>query len=1327
MKPSLAVGCKAVHFPTLPHLSVNSFLAATVFGQHIAFTAPTDQRELTACLRHYSQQKQHDPEHTALCVSLAPDRVQSLKRWLPRAVHVHTFDDGHELWCDPPEPSLKCGAAQHQQPGQPVMAFAASVNGVRASVLLDTGASRSFVSNALVQRHRWQVTPVRRTVTLADGTRAPITATCTLSLKIQSFRTQVTVFVMDLAPRFDIVLGDDWLTANGAEMSFKDRVCMVHKAGRRLRLYPHEHSALGVISGSQVRRALRNNRYWKRIATRVGSPDSMRDPFLVHVRMEPTAAKPPEGEKPPPKPWSPTEPLELPPHLTPQERVVLEAHKSVFNEDTDNRPLPDFEAGEHVIELEPGHKPPFRPMYRYSPAELEEIEKTVAKMLKAGWIEPTVSPYGAPLLFVPKPDGTWRCCVDYRSLNRITVKNRYPLPRIDQLLDALNGATVFTGLDLQSGYHLLSIRPEDVPKTAFRVPCVGPYGGSYAFKVLPMGLTNAPATFQNAMNRIFKEHLGRFVLVYLDDVLVFSRTREEHAHHLRVVFGLLERYRLYCRLRKCTFAQKEVKFLGHIVGAGGVKVDPAKIATVAEWPVPANVSEVRSFLGLATYFRKFVQGFSTLVRPLTNLTKATVPWEWTPACQEAYEGVKYALTHAPVLALPDFRKPFEVICDASITGLGAVLLQEGRPVAFESRRLIPAEVNYLTTEQELLAVVHALQTWRCYLEGVEFTVVTDHNPLTFLPTQPTLSRRQARWAEFLSRFRFKWEYRPGRKNVADPLSRIPLHKDDAHACVAYLCAVELRPRRRAGAAQEAPEPQPQPRPQRQTRAKRQPRAASAPPTRRQPQEPLPQPWPLPPVIGPWTGDLRVLRDAYERDPWFAKAVNLVDLHRGEGGLWYKGDRLVIPDEQWIKEGILYELPDAPYSGHVGMRKTLKAVERLYWWPGITQDVERYVRSCHSCQRAKAVQKKQAGLLQPLPIPEDPFESISMDWITGLPPTERGHDAVLVFVCRLTKMVHLCPTTSKVTAEGTARLFHQEVFKHHGLPRDIVSDRDPRLTSHFWRQVMSYLGTKLNMSTAFHPQTDGQTERVNRVLEDMLRHFVGPHQNNWDELLPTVEFAINNSYHESTKDTPFRLVYGRDPRTPLSLGHPPKVQKAHEWADRMMLGLAQAKKALAAAQQRQKAYADAKRRPVTYQVGQEVLLNTATLQFKGPHSKKLLPRWVGPFVITKLVGPAACELDLPDYMPIHPVFHVSKLRPFVASARQQAPPPPIETASGDLEFFVERVLDHRVRKVGKRHVTEYLVRWLGYGAEADSWEPEGGAEGLADTEALEAYKQFAGLP
>lgn len=1303
-------------------MSVESFLTADVRGKHIALGAP--QQQLKACLRRYLLQKNDSPETTALCVAVHPSQTWAVKRYLPAAVPVYAFDDNTRLWCDPPASSVVCGKAYVASARVPMMTFQGRVRKWQARILVDSGASRCFIHSKFAQAVGLTCRTAQRSVILADGSKVPAKAECDVPVRIDGHRCIVTAYVIDLATEFDLILGDTWLSAHDAVLSYRHRLCHVRQGKGYISLVPAsvrrraaDTSSLDLLTRSQLGRALRytlfRNGQEEQAAKRDNRAALLRQAFLVHVRPQPFD----DGDEQPGEavPHArPTGPAALPAHLTREEAKLLKEYRDVFNEDIENRPVADFSAGEHVIELEPGAKPPFRPIFRYSQTELQEIESTVSKLLKAGWIEPTVSPFGAPVLFVPKKDGTLRMCIDYRALNKVTVRNRYPLPRIDQLLDQLSGATVFSSLDLQSGYHLLRIREADVPKTAFRVPCVGPYGGSYAYRVLPMGLTNAPATFQNAMNKVFGKHLGRFVCVYLDDILVFSKSRTEHVRHLAIVMDLLRKHRLYCKLSKCSFAQEEVKFLGHIVGKNGVQMDPSKVAVVQAWPQPTTVSELRSFLGLATYFRKFVQGFATLVRPLHLLTKATATWVWTPACEKAFQGVKYALTHAPVLAMPDFKKPFEVICDASLVGIGAVLLQEGRPVAFESRKLIPAEVNYLTTEQELLAVVHALTTWRCFLEGVEFTVVTDHNPLTFFPSQPTLSRRQARWAELLSRYRFKWEYRPGRTNVADPLSRVPTHKDEAHACVAHLFAVELRPRNKP-AAQPPPAPL-APKPKRRARS-----APARPNPTAEAAEPKPPP---PPVMGPLTGDLRAFREAYKSDPWFDDPRNLEGLHKGSNGLWYKGDKLVIPDVQWIKEGIMYEMHDAPYSGHVGVRKTTKLVQRMYWWPGLTADVDSYVKACHSCQRTKVVQKKPGGLLQPLPIPNEPWESISMDWITSLPPTARGHDAILVFVCRLTKMVHIAPTTSKITAQGTAELFAQEVWKHHGLPRDIVSDRDPRLTSHFWQAVMKYLGTKTNMSTAFHPQSDGQTERVNRVLEDMLRHFVDPRQDDWDLLLPTVEFAINNSYHESTKDTPFRLVYGRDPATPLALGHKPKVKAAHEWADRMMQGLAEAKKCLQAAQQRQKTYADTRRRPVQFAVGDEVLLSTVNIKFKGALSRKLLPRWVGPYRIVRALGPVAYELELPPTMKIHNVFHVSLLRQFHPGTRQQKPPAPVVCEEDGEEYYlVDRVIDHRDRSKGKKRVREFLVRWKGYGVEDDTWEPE---EALTELDALQAYKTFAGL-
>jgi hypothetical protein len=413
--------------------------------------------------------------------------------------------------------------------------------------------------------------------------------------------------------------------------------------------------------------------------------------------------------------------------------------------------LPPERVPREVIPTIPGSSVPNRPMFWYSQSELDEMKKQVTDLCSNGLVSRSSSPFGAPVLFVKKKTGELRMCVDYRALNKITLPNRYPLPRIDDLLDNLQGSNVFSSLDLLSGYHQIRLVESDVPKTAFRTPF-----GLYEFKVMPFGLTNAPAVFMACMNDMLS-HLP-FCVVYLDDILIFSKNDQEHVDHFRQVLDILDQNQYLIKLKKCDFFKSEVTYLGHVVSNDGIKPDPKKVQAVKDWPVPATVHDVRSFLGMANYFRRYIKGYSTLAAPLTDLTggniskrkSITAAITWTPACQGAFTALKDALTSAPVLKIPDLSKPFQVIADASDYAIGAILLQDGRPVAYESKKLNSAQKNYHTTDKELLAVVHALKTWRCYLEGSNLDVIADHNPLTYLKTQPLLSHRQARWSEFLS-------------------------------------------------------------------------------------------------------------------------------------------------------------------------------------------------------------------------------------------------------------------------------------------------------------------------------------------------------------------------------------------------------------------------------------------------------------------------------------------------------------------------------------------------------------------------------------------------
>jgi len=411
----------------------------------------------------------------------------------------------------------------------------------------------------------------------------------------------------------------------------------------------------------------------------------------------------------------------------PEDVPIVKEFLDVFPEELPGLP-PDREIA-FEIELLPGTAPISKAPYRMAPAELKELRVQLQEMLDKGFIRPSFSPWGAPVLFVKKKDGTLRMCIDYRELNKVTIKNKYPLPRIDDLFDQLKGATTFSKIDLRSGYHQLKIREEDIPRTTFRTRY-----GHYEFLVMPFGLTNAPAAFMDLMNRVFREYLDKFVIVFIDDILIYSRDPQEHAEHLRIALHTLKKHQLYAKFSKCEFWLDKVHFLGHVVSKEGITVDPTKVEAVEKWPVPKSVTEIRCFLGLAGYYRRFVEGFSRLAAPLTALTRKDRRYEWTDRCEQSFREIKRRLISAPVLTIPEEGEKFDIYSDASKTGLGAVLMQNGKVIAYASRQLKDHERNYPTHDLELAVVVFALKLWRHYLYGVECQIYTDHQSLKYFFT-----------------------------------------------------------------------------------------------------------------------------------------------------------------------------------------------------------------------------------------------------------------------------------------------------------------------------------------------------------------------------------------------------------------------------------------------------------------------------------------------------------------------------------------------------------------------------------------------------------------
>ncbi|KAI3808712.1 hypothetical protein L1987_24670 [Smallanthus sonchifolius] len=603
------------------------------------------------------------------------------------------------------------------------------VNDENAAILFDSGASKSFISNAFSRKLDCTINTIVKafsvqTVVGKNSTVFQVTEDCIIEIEGHKFPSRL--FLLTLGG-FDIVLGMDWLAANEAQIICKRK---------RIHLKAPSGSPITVYGGW--------NCTMPNVILMIKAESYMRrgcEAYLAYViddRMKTKALK------------------NVP---------VVCNFLEVFPEDLPGLP-PDREI-EFQIDLLPGAEPVAKAPYRLALSEMKELMSQLQELTEKGFIRPSISPWGALVLFVKKKDGSMRMCIDYRELNNRTVKNKYPLPRIDDLFDQLQGASWFSKIDLRSGYHQLKVREEDVPKTAFHTRY-----GHYEFLVMSFGLTNAPAAFMDLMNRVCRPMLDRSVIVFIDDILVYSKSEGDHHCHLREVLEVLKQEKLYAKFSKCAFWHREVQFLGHVINPNGIMVDPAKIETVKEWNVPKTPTEIRSFLGLAGYYRRFIQDFSRIASPLTKLTRKELKYEWGPTQNNVFEELKTRLTQAPVLTLPEGNEDLVVYSDASGQGLGCVLMQRGKVIAYASRQLKIHEVNYPTHDLELAAIVFALKIWRHYLYGVKCTIYSDHKNLKYFFEQKELNMRQRRWLELLKDYDCEILYHPGKANiVADTLSR----------------------------------------------------------------------------------------------------------------------------------------------------------------------------------------------------------------------------------------------------------------------------------------------------------------------------------------------------------------------------------------------------------------------------------------------------------------------------------------------------------------------------------------------------------------------------
>ena len=1030
-----------------------------------------------------------------------------------------------------------------------------------------------------------------------------------------------------------------------------------------------------------------------------------------------------------------------------------------------NRPGVDL-----AIELQEGKEPPFGPLYPLSRAELEELRRYLEENLKKGFIRFSKSPAGAPILFVPKKDGSLRLCVDYRGLNSVTVKNRYPLPLIGEIMDRVNGATVFSKIDLKDAYYRIRINPGDEWKTAFRTRY-----GHFEFLVMPMGLTNAPAAFQAYINHALRGLVDDFCIVYLDDILIFSKSEEEHTEHLHRVCERLREAELYAKPSKCQFYRQEMGFLGFIIDPEGVRMDPSRVKTITEWKntPPESYRDVQVLLGFCNFYRRFIKGYSTLAQPLTNLMKGSkngkkvgdLKTEWGQAQQEAFIALLSAFEEAPLLRHFDPDRPIRMETDASKSGLGAILSQlfDGRwnPIAFFSRQFKGPELNYGTPDQEMMAIVESFKHWRHYLEGSKYPieVLTDHHNLQGFMKQPRLNGRQARWCYYLTPYDFVVKWRSGLTNPADAPSRrsamVPVgdevQQDSSSELLATLEAKIARvqqivvpsylrvlqyhsesleqkaiPGHSEGAAapewecgmghsrsldcgsralqclngknDEADHLLKLVKVQYLTRGRS--RAAVHDEA---------------PMQEPSTG-LRELVAAAQKEDTFCQRV-VKDLERdpltrksyqytSDGMLLYKG-RLVVPNQRSLVHELLRLHHDEPTAGHWGIQKTMELLQRKFKWEGMRSDVEEYIHVCPICQGNSAPRHKPYGKLEPLPQPSRPWKEISMDLITHLPVSQRGTEefnAILTIVDRYTKMAVFLPIRDTIDAADLAELMYTEVELRFGAPTGITSDRDSRITSKFWAEVCYYSMIKRRLSTAFHPQTDGQTEILNRIVENYLRAFISLEQMNWAKLLPSAAFAYNNSMNHTLRMSPFKAMYGYDPEFHVDVaddtprGEIPaardRIEKLHELRSAL-------REQLLKAQERQMKYYNQKHTPIEFKRGSLVKLSTRNLKLK---DKKLQPRFVGPFRVTEVIGTQAYRLALPEqYARLHDVFPVQLLERYHRDDQREGdnelPLPELEDDPD--EYELEEIRDKKTIR-GQIH---YLVKWMGWPSEYNQWVPD----------------------
>lgn len=1251
-----------------------------------------------------------------------------------------------------------------------------------ARSILDCGATgEAFVNKKYAQLHKLPLWPLPRPCRLEfanGGEGEPVRFMTLLHVKQKNHYSQVAAYVTDLGGSTDFILGMPWLREHNPDIDWTENtLTFPHTCQDTCMWEPPQNSSdpaikekyanIETVSLPTYLKLIRrkNNRAFSLLAEdfdqldkppdsdaewvikrMVDSPElklsaitsddyakffkKLRDPGLT---MEQIKAMLPTQYKKYAKAFDP----KLPMTSVPASRGQLD----------------------HRLDLIPGKEAPACKPRGTSRETAGVIKAYIDDMLGKGHIRPSTSPFAAPILVCAKPGGGLRVCVDYRNLNEITIRNRNVPPIISETLNRLSKARIFSKFDVILAFNEIRIREGDEYKTAFITRW-----GLFEYLVMPFGLTNAPATWQRFINEILRPFLDVFVTAYLDDILVYSSSEAEHTAHVSQVLEKLIENHVFLDIHKSEFHTKRVRYLGIIVSVYGIEMDPRKTEAVKNWPTPSTLKDVQAFLGFANFYRRFIAGFSGIVAPLTNLTKGRsgnpkIHPLWGKSEEEAFQKLKLAFTSAPILKHFDPDKVTYLETDSSDYVLAAVLSQIDEkdnllhPVAFLSKKMTPAECNYDIYDKELLAIIRAFEEWEPELAGTKdpIEVITDHNNLRGFMAHKLLNRRQARWAEFLSEFNFRITHRAGKLNTkADSMTRLS----------ADLPAGVEDPREQHRFQQLIKEKHLVPRGPGKDESSHQAIHIAKILTNdftvsvqeattllfsiveaEAPGVPLGSPESRIPNL------LQHVQECYGSDEILQRIIAAkksnerripMDLFRKgvilEMGMCEIGsegqdkDLLLVNGRVYVpasaRPEVMKQHHDSLVGGHAGREETYAKIARHYYWPGMTTAIREWVAGCEQCRKTKPYTAGKQGLLRPLTAPSEFWSDVSMDFITPLPTCTydgRHYRHILVVVDRLSKMKRFIALES-LEVDHVVTRYIEWLWRTDGYPKSILSDRGSQFTSRFWKRLCERIGTTPKLSSAYHPETDGQTERTNAVLKNYLRAYVNFHQDDWAQYLAVAEFVANSTKSTTTNMIPFEAVLGRVPR----MGTEPAVenqdrtsaqrtqregQQAVDMIARRNAAEDVCRQQMQWAQAIQKEYADRHRIPAPeFKVGDMVMLDTRNLKTNRP-SMKLDFKNLGRFKVIE-VGKwgSAIKLELPQSYKIYPWFHPSLVHLAGNPMESQKAPPspePLEVREGQETYEVEDILDSKWyynRKcpvLGIKKYLRYLVKWTGY--QKPDWE------------------------